>query len=115
MSRVRRKPTSGASRYLFELKPRPGTTDGRNFQLISVSWARAGTFVKAPGSAAALGGSAGPNGGFVDASARTPDGAYDVRVSQGMLLPDTVDVLQFDIESVTAEQVQRYRIEKTRK
>lgn len=93
--------------YVFELKAQPGMVANRHFQLITISWARAGTFVAADG-APRVGSSGGPGGAIMDAVAQTADKAYDVQVSEAMLLPETVQVPQFDLTKTAAMLVQNY-------
>lgn len=91
----------------FELKQQPGMKKGRHFHLVDVAVARAGTYVtrrKEP----KLKGSAGPNGSSIEFAAQTPDGAYDIRVSQGMLLVRPVKPPEFDPERVATALVARY-------
>jgi hypothetical protein len=91
----------------FELKQQPGMKKGRHFHLVDVAVARAGTYVtrrKEP----KLKGSAGPNGSSIEFAAQTPDGAYDIRVSQGMLLVRPVKPPEFDPERVATALVNRY-------
>jgi hypothetical protein len=91
----------------FELKQQPGMKKGRHFHLVDVAVARAGTYVtrrKEP----KLKGSAGPNGSSIEFAAQTPDGAYDIRVSQGMLLVRPVKAPEFDPERVATALVDRY-------
>lgn len=91
----------------FELRQQPGMKKGRHFHLVDVAVARAGTYVtrrKEP----KMKGSAGPNGSSMEFAAQTPDGAYDIRVSQGMLLVRPVKAPEFDPERVATALVARY-------
>jgi len=92
----------------FELKQQPGMKKGRHFHLIDVAVARAGTYVSRRGSKAKLNGSAGPTGSSIEFAAQTKDGAYDIRVSQGMLLVRPMKAPQFDLERVALALVDRY-------
>jgi hypothetical protein len=91
----------------FELKQQPGMKKGRHFHLIDVAVARAGTYVSRRRQTK-LNGSAGPNGSSIEFAAQTKDGAYDIRVSQGMLLVRPVKPPQFDPERVALALVNRY-------
>jgi hypothetical protein len=100
--------SDGASRsYVFELKALPGMVPNRHFQLITITWARAGRFVAGNG-AAGIASVGGPGGAIVDAVAQTADKAYDVQVSEAMLLPETVQVPQFDPTATAAMLAQSY-------
>jgi len=92
----------------FELKQQPGMKKGRHFHLIDVAVARAGTYVTRRSSKTKLSGTAGPNGSSIEFAAQTKDGAYDIRVSQGMLLVRPVKAPQFDPERVAMALVDRY-------
>jgi hypothetical protein len=91
----------------YELKQQPGMKKGRHFHLIDVALARAGTYVSRRRQTT-LNGTAGPNGSSIEFAAQTPDGAYDIRVSQGMLLVRPVKAPEFDTERVATALVQRY-------
>jgi hypothetical protein len=102
--------TENAQRaYTFQLVPQAGMNEARHFNLVTIVWARGGTFVKSKGSPVVLSSTGGPNGGFIDAVAQTEDHAYDVRVTQGMLLPDSVDPPVFDVEKVAADMIRLYK------
>lgn len=103
----------GLRTYAFQLSPQPAMDPARHFNLVTVTWAPAGRFVKSAGTAVGPSGSGGPHGGFVDGFAQTADGAYDVRVSNGMLLPDKVDVPAFDVEQAAANMVRLYQAQKS--
>ena len=96
---------NGQRTYASQLLGQPGMDEARHFNLVTITWARGGQLVKSPDSATALSGVGGPGGGFVDAFARTDDGAYDVRVTQGSLLSDSVNVQAFDVARAAAEMV----------
>ena len=100
---------NGQRTYVFQLVGQPGMDEARHFNLVTITWARGGQFVKSRDSATALSGVGGPGGGFVDAFAQTDDGAYDVRVTQGSLLPDSVNVPAFDVAGAAAEMVRLYK------
>jgi hypothetical protein len=86
--------------YAFVLPQQQGMNPNRHFHIISVICAPAGTFHQG------LGGTGGPGGGFVDWGAHTPDGKYDLRITIGMLLPDTVVLPEFDFSlEATAERL----------
>jgi hypothetical protein len=98
----------GRRSYVFELTHQAGMTPNRHFHLITITWARAGTFVTSGGAPRSQSSTGGPNGGFVDAAAQTADKAYDVNVAEGMLLPDAVQVPDFDLAKAAAALVQSY-------
>jgi hypothetical protein len=100
---------NGQRTYTFQLSGQPGMDEARHFNLVTITWARRGQLVKSPGSSVAPSGVGGPSGGFVDAFAQTDDGAYDVRVTQGSLLPDTVNLPAFDVAKTASEMVRLYR------
>lgn len=103
---------NGQRSYAFQLLPQPGMDEKRHFGLVTITWARGGSFVK-PG-AAAPSGVGGPGGGFIDAFAQTADGAYDVRVTQGMLLPAGIELPAFDIRKAAAEMVRLYQAQQSK-
>lgn len=98
---------SGRRSYVFELKAQPGMVANRHFHLITITWARAGTFVGTDG-APRVGSTGGPGGAFVNAVAQTADKAYDVRVSEAMLLPEMVQVPPFDLTKAAAMLARSY-------
>ena len=106
---------SGQRTYTFHLNPQPGMDKERHFNLVTITWARGGQLVKTPGSVVAPSGVGGPGGGFIDAFAQTNDRAYDVRVSQGMLLPNSVNVPAFDVEKAAANMIRLYSAQRTDK
>jgi hypothetical protein len=100
--------TEGDARtYEFELKPQPGMVQPRHFFLVLISFTHAPSS-KASANAPSLSSTAGPNGSFVEASATTADNVYQVRVSQAMLLPDSVQILSFDPMGVLTNVLHRY-------
>jgi len=94
---------NGWRAYAFPFIRQPNM-DNKDFYLITVVWAPAGTFH--PG----LGGTGGPRGGIVDRSTRTPDGLYDFRVSLGMLLPSVIaeNVPEIDLDSMIERLLLQY-------
>lgn len=106
--RVEPEPTADQHRVGFELKQQPGMKRGRHFHMIDVSVARAGTYVSRRKRETKLNGSAGPNGSSIEFAAQTKDGAYDIRVSQGVLLVRPMKPPQFDPERVAMALVDRY-------
>ena len=87
--------------YGFELLPQPGMVKERHFMLVSVTFAHA-SLGREASIEPTLSSTAGPNGSFLEALARTRDGAYDVRVSLAMLLPESVQVAAFHPREVLA-------------
>jgi len=106
---------NGQRSYTFQLNAQSGMDETRHFNLVTITWARGGELLQSSGLVAAPSGTGGPGGGFVDAFARTDDHAYDVRVSQGSLLPDSVDLPAFDVTRAAANMVRLYRDQKERK
>jgi len=88
--------------YVFVLIQQPGMKTDRHFHIIAVTFAPAGELRQG------LGGMTGPEIGSVDFTMRTPDGVYDLRVSEAMLLPDTVTVPEFSPKSTAERLLQRY-------
>lgn len=105
----------GMRTYAFRLSPQPGMDPARHFNLVTVTWAPAGRFVKSPATAVTTSGSGGPHGGFVDGFAQTADRAYDVRVTQGSLLPDGVEAPAVDVEKTAANMVRLYEVQRSAK
>lgn len=99
----------GRRSYAFQLLAQPGMDPVRHFQLVTVTWARGGQLTKAPDTCASPGGAGGPGGGFADACAQTADRAWDVRVTLGSLLPDSVRAPDFDVSAAAANMVRLYQ------
>ena len=76
----------------------------RHFHMITVAAARRGKQTDP----AAEGQTFGPNGGFWDKVVRTADGRYELRLSEGMLLPDSVHPPEFDLERAAQALSSRY-------
>jgi hypothetical protein len=91
--------------YGFELQPQPGMQQNRHFHIVSVAVSRVG----AHADAGLEGLSFGPNGGFWEKVVRTADGRYDIRMAEGMLLPDSVKVPEFDLGRAAQAISGRYR------
>jgi hypothetical protein len=91
--------------HSFALKQQPGMDPNRHFLLIGVSF-RAGD-ASGPGDAASAS-TGGPAGGFTHVTGWTHDHRYVVRVSEGVLLPNTVDVPSLDIEQILARILDAY-------
>ena len=83
----------GARVYGFALQPQPGMQHDRHFHIVSVAVSRVGDRADAGPEGLSLG----PNGGFWEKAIRTADGRYEIRMSEGMLLPDSVKVPEFDL------------------
>lgn len=103
---------NGQRSYTFQLISQPTMDEARHFNLVTITWARHGQLVKSPAMAATPSGVGGPGGGFVDGFAQTNDRTYDVRVSQGMLLPNGVNVPAFDVEKAAAHMVRLYEAQR---
>jgi len=100
--------TEGHTRgYGFELLPQPGMVKERHFMLVSVTFAHA-SLGRDTASDPVLSSTAGPNGSFLEALARTGDGAYDVRVSLAMLLPEGVRLAAFHPRETLARVLRLY-------
>src|SRR5262245_54163694 len=52
---------NGQRSYTFQLKPQRGMDEARDFNLVTITWARGGQLVKSPGLTAAPSGTVGPN------------------------------------------------------
>jgi hypothetical protein len=88
--------------YGFTLVPQAGMQENRHFHIIAVAVLPRGADA---GSASAF---AGPNGGFSEYVQQTTDGRYELRVSEGMLLPDTVELPPFDAPKAAQGLSNRY-------
>jgi hypothetical protein len=89
--------------YAFQLEHRPGMQADRHFHIISVAVARVGVRDGGP-----AGLTYGPNGGFWQKLVRTADGRYDLRLTEGMLLPNGVKTPHFDLASAALALSTRY-------
>ena len=94
----------GSRVYGFALKPQPDMQKDRHFHMITVAAARHDQ----QADPAAQGQTFGPNGGFWDEIVRTADGRYELRLSEGMLLPDSVHLPEFDLERTARALSSRY-------
>ena len=89
--------------YGFELEPQPGMEPTRHFHLVSIAISAAkGPLDSSPTTLA------GPDGTFNELAVRTSDGRYDVSVSEGNLLPDSVDLPAFDLTRAARAIADRY-------
>lgn len=104
---------NGQRTYTFQLAGQPGMDAARHFDIVTITWARGGTFVKSRETAPS--GVGGPGGGFIDAYAQTEDGVYDIRVSRGMLLPSGVAVPPVDVEKTAAGLARLYQARRSAK
>jgi hypothetical protein len=95
----------GARVYGFELQPQPGMQPNRHFHIVSAAVSRVDERVDA----GPEGVSFGPNGGFWEKAVRTADGRYEIRMSEGMLLPDSAKVPEFDLGRAAEAISSRYR------
>lgn len=102
----------GERTYMFQLIPQSGMNEARHFHFISITWARRGQPIKAPGSVTGVGG---PNGAFIDVFFQTEDHLFDVHVSQGVLLPNEIKIPAVDVERIATDMVRRYKLEKINK
>lgn len=105
---------NGLRGYAFQLRTQPGMEEGRHFQIVGVTWAAR---VEPAGEAATgeVTGTGGPGGGFVEAAATTADRLYDVRVSLGTLLPNSVQVESIDVRATAQALARRYDEELARR
>jgi hypothetical protein len=99
----------GRRSYVFELRIQPEMTQGRHFEIVTVTWARASAFEPASG-ASRLRSTGGPGGSILDASARTDDQAYEVNVSLATLLPRTVNSTSLDLEQTALSLARRHAV-----
>jgi hypothetical protein len=90
--------------YGFMLKPQPGMQENRHFHIITVAVARVDERAAPPSARQTFG----PNGGLWDVIVRTADGRYDIRLSEGMLLPDSVHLPRFDLARTAQALSSRY-------
>jgi hypothetical protein len=67
-----------------------------------------GAFVVDPTAGPAMSSTGGPNGGFLSVSARTRDGRFDVRVAEGMLLPEAVQPPQLSVQEALTDLLDHY-------
>jgi hypothetical protein len=89
--------------YGFELKPQPGMQRERHFHIVSISVASAtGSIERGPSTLA------GPTGAFNEVWLRTGDARYELSVSDGNLLPESVEVPAFDLTSTARRISERY-------
>jgi hypothetical protein len=89
--------------YAFELKPQSGMKPDRHFHLISVAVRRASGAVDAGPSMFV-----GPNGAFNSYGLNTSHGLFEISVSEGNLLPNSVEVPVFDLITSAAALAMRY-------
>jgi hypothetical protein len=94
--------------YTFALKPQAGMNPTRHFQIVTVTWTRMNSTAKPRGSSAAISGTGGPNGSFVERMAQTRDHRYDVRVTLGELLPNTARSAAVDVAQIADRLVDRH-------
>jgi hypothetical protein len=90
--------------YSFELRPQPGMEPERHFHLVSVAIGAAAKGRLDPSPASLEG----PNGTFNELAVRTSDGRYDVSVSEGNLMPDSVALPVFDLTRAAKAIAARY-------
>ena len=100
--------------YTFVLKPQPGMDPPRHFQTISVTWARAQTFLTSDSTSSDLSSTGGPNGSVIEKSVQTADRMYDIRLTQGELLPNTAKTAAIDIEALARRILDTYTETKSR-
>jgi hypothetical protein len=90
--------------YGFELEPQPGMEPSRHFHVVSVTVGPAkGALDTEPVTLT------GPSGAFTELAVRTSDGLYDVSVSEGNLLPDSIQSSPFDLPRAARSIADRYR------
>lgn len=94
----------GQRHYSFALKAQPGMTANRHFQLVTVSWARAGGHGSRDASS-----TGGPNGAMLTRVVSTADGRYDIRISVSELLPAGARAASISLEGVAKALLERYR------
>ena len=104
----------GQRSYTFALKSQPAMDPSRHFQLITVTWGRAGTLANDAGRNSGVSGTGGPSGGFVEKISTTFDHAYDVRIALGELLPNTVKAPRVDLDTLLQRLLNEYNDAKSR-
>jgi len=92
--------------YAYSLRMQPGMVLNRHFHLITVTILPLQIAKYDAGTG--LTGTAGPNGGFVSATATTRDGAYEVAVSVGASLPNAVSVRELHPLELAAKVAAAY-------
>ena len=100
---------NGQRHYSFILDRQSAMDPERHFDVITVSVARAGMLVKTPSASPESSGVGAANGTFAHATLQTPDGAYDLRVSEGRLLPEAVELAPFDVRHAVLDLAHRYQ------
>jgi hypothetical protein len=96
-ARVERTTSTGADggrTYNFVLHPEPSMVPDRHFYMLTVVVARAGLGPSAQAATAA-----GPNGAFVERQLRTSDGAFEITLRLGSLLPESVAAPDVSLEA----------------
>jgi len=89
--------------YAFELKPQRGMNPKRHFHIVSVAVGTAtGSLDAGPSTLA------GPNGAFNLYAMHTADGRFEISVSDGNLLPNSVDLPLFDLTRAASALADRY-------
>jgi hypothetical protein len=97
----------GRRYYTFVLAAQPEAEPARHSAVITVAVARAGLLTRSTERAPQRSNLGGPNGGFADATLQTSDGRYDLRVSEGTLLPSG-ERPSLRVERAVSELARRY-------
>ncbi|MBC7928722.1 MAG: hypothetical protein H7039_24015 [Bryobacteraceae bacterium] len=104
--------TDGHQRsYSFALKQQVGMEVPRHFQLLTITWLHPAHAKSAPATSS----TGGPNGGFVEKIVHTPDGAYEIRITLGELLPETVRTATVDFDQIGKRLLDAYPLAKSNK
>ena len=94
--------------YVFRLRPQPGLQAGRDFQVLTITWARAGTLVARTDALPVLTSTGGPQGSSMRLTTRTNDGSFDLGIAEAMLLPNTAKAANPDLKALASTLLQRY-------
>jgi hypothetical protein len=94
VERTTSTPADGGRTYNFVLRPEPSMVPDRHFYMLTVVVARAGLGPSAQAATAA-----GPNGAFVERQLRTSDGAFEITLRLGSLLPESVAAPDVSLEA----------------
>jgi len=87
----------------------PGMVANRHFQIVAVTIS---PFLPRPNDAGVrANGFAGPNGGVIEARATTRDGAFEVVVSIGALLPNVVSIPELDLDLLASKLAAAYNLQ----
>lgn len=103
---------SSQHNYSFTLKQQVGMEVPRHFQLITITWLHPSTNAK---SGPAMSSTGGPNGSFVEKTIQTADGAYEIRITRGELLPESTRTATVDLDEIGKRLLDAYALAKSNK